>query len=245
MGQRDQKIVLFLGTSNRYRSRIAEIAFNAVAAKMGLPWRAQSRGLAVDPDAKAQALPSAAIQALQAQGIRLIETAFIPKAATSADFENAALAVALNREEHQPLLIEKFPDRVEKVEFWQIGEGSEAPAKIEREVMDLLARLLGGGGKRPEEAAPTIVTSSREPPKKAAIVKVGRETKGRRGKGVTTVSEVPLDEPGLLELAGKLKARCGTGGTVKEGIIEIQGDHRDRLVIELEKLGYKVKRAGG
>ena len=81
--------------------------------------------------------------------------------------------------------------------------------------------------------------------KKPIPVKVGRETAGRRGKGVTTVFDVPLDEDGLKELAALLKQRCGTGGTVKEGRIEIQGDQRDRIVAELEKLGYKPKRVGG
>jgi translation initiation factor 1 len=76
-------------------------------------------------------------------------------------------------------------------------------------------------------------------------VRVGRATKGRRGKGVTTVSDLPLDESGLLELAAKLKQRLGTGGTVKDGCIEIQGDQRDRIMAELQGLGYRVKRAGG
>ena len=56
---------------------------------------------------------------------------------------------------------------------------------------------------------------------------------------------VPVDESGLRELAGTLKQRCGTGGTVNDGRIEIQGDQRERIVAELEKLGYKVKRVGG
>ena len=75
--------------------------------------------------------------------------------------------------------------------------------------------------------------------------KVGRETAGRRGKGVTTVFDLPLSEAELQELAAKLKQRCGTGGTVKGGRIEIQGDNRDRVVAELERLGFKTKRAGG
>jgi translation initiation factor 1 len=62
---------------------------------------------------------------------------------------------------------------------------------------------------------------------------------------VTTVSEIPLDEVGLLELTGKLKQRCGTGGTVKDGRIEIQGHQRDRLTVVLESMGYRVKRIGG
>jgi translation initiation factor 1 len=66
------------------------------------------------------------------------------------------------------------------------------------------------------------------------IVKVGPETKGGRGKGVTTIFDVPVDEAGLLELVATLKQKCGAGGTVKDGRIEIQGDQRDRLVAVLE-----------
>ena len=62
---------------------------------------------------------------------------------------------------------------------------------------------------------------------------------------MTTVSDLPLDEAGLLELAATLKQRCGTGGTVREGRIEIQGDQRDRLAAVLESMGYRVKRVGG
>lgn len=84
-----------------------------------------------------------------------------------------------------------------------------------------------------------------EPAKKPITLKVGRETAGRRGKGVTTVFDLPMSDDKVHELAGLLKARCGTGGTVKDGRIEIQGDQRDRIIVELEKLGYKVKRVGG
>lgn len=77
------------------------------------------------------------------------------------------------------------------------------------------------------------------------IVRVRREVKGRRGKPVTTISGVPLDEAGLRELAGELKRACGSGGSVKQGVIEIQGDHRDALVAALEARGHRVKRAGG
>ena len=77
------------------------------------------------------------------------------------------------------------------------------------------------------------------------IVRVRREVKGRGGKTVTTVSGVPLASDALRVLARELKRRCGTGGSAKEGVIEIQGDHRDVLVAELEARGYSVKRAGG
>ena len=82
-------------------------------------------------------------------------------------------------------------------------------------------------------------------PQGDGIVRVGRETKGRKGKGVTVVRGVPRNQQGLRSLAKQLKQRCGSGGTVKEGVIEIQGDHRDILMKELERQGYVVKRSGG
>jgi translation initiation factor 1 len=80
---------------------------------------------------------------------------------------------------------------------------------------------------------------------KLAAIRVGRETKGRAGKGVTTVVGVPLNAVQLAELATKLKRRCGSGGTVRDGIIEIQGDHRDSIVAELIKMGWQAKKSGG
>ncbi len=76
-------------------------------------------------------------------------------------------------------------------------------------------------------------------------VRVSRETKGRKGKGVTIVSGLPVNAKELKKLAKQLKRKCGAGGTVKDGLIEIQGEHRDQLVQELHTLGYKAKRAGG
>ena len=76
-------------------------------------------------------------------------------------------------------------------------------------------------------------------------VKVRRETSGRRGKAVTTVSGVPLTDNQLKDLAGRLKKRCGVGGSVKDGVIEIQGDHRDTIVEVLRGEGYDVVLAGG
>ena len=76
-------------------------------------------------------------------------------------------------------------------------------------------------------------------------VKVRREVAGRRGKAVTTVSDVPLDDAGLRELAGRLKRRCGVGGSAKNGVIELQGDHRDLVVEMLRGEGYDVVSAGG
>jgi translation initiation factor 1 len=78
------------------------------------------------------------------------------------------------------------------------------------------------------------------------VVRVGRETKGRKGAGVTVVTGVPLAPDELAALGTQLKKRCGSGGTVRDdGVIEIQGDHRDALVTELQKRGWTVKRVGG
>ena len=76
-------------------------------------------------------------------------------------------------------------------------------------------------------------------------MKVRRETSGRRGKAVTAVYDVPLDDAGLKELAGRLKKRCGVGGSVKDGVVELQGDHRDVVVEVLRADGYDVVLAGG
>ncbi|MCR8913504.1 translation initiation factor Sui1 [Marinobacter panjinensis] len=77
------------------------------------------------------------------------------------------------------------------------------------------------------------------------VVRVSRETKGRKGKGVTLITGIPLDEKDLKAFAKILKARCGTGGTVKDGVVEIQGDQRDVLVPLLKDKGWIVKKAGG
>jgi translation initiation factor 1 len=76
-------------------------------------------------------------------------------------------------------------------------------------------------------------------------VKVRRETAGRRGKAVTTISNLPLDDAGVRELAGRLKKRCGVGGSAKDGVIELQGDHRDVVMAELRAAGYDAVLAGG
>ena len=77
------------------------------------------------------------------------------------------------------------------------------------------------------------------------IIRIRREVKGRKGKTVTTVSAFQLADDELKNFAAQLKRKCGTGGTVKDGIIIIQGDHRDTLLSELKKQGYAAKLAGG
>jgi len=76
-------------------------------------------------------------------------------------------------------------------------------------------------------------------------VRVARSVSGRGGKAVSVITGLPLDEAALAQLATELKRRCGSGGTVREGTIEIQGEHRDTLVAELKARGYDARRSGG
>ena len=104
---------------------------------------------------------------------------------------------------------------------------------------DRLVYSSARGRIRPPDAAP------KPEPRGDGIVRVRRETQGRGGKTVTTISGVALGGAALAALASELKRRCGSGGTAKDGVIEIQGDHRDLVVAELEQRGFQVKRAGG
>ena len=94
------------------------------------------------------------------------------------------------------------------------------------------------GRVKEEPKAPAI-------PQGDGIVRIRRETAGRNGKGVTTITGVLLEEAKLKDLTKALKVLCGVGGSVKDGVIEIQGDQREKLKAELEKRGFTVKLAGG
>lgn len=101
------------------------------------------------------------------------------------------------------------------------------------------------GCRRPEAQCVCKDVRGRAIRKDAGAVRVSRATQGRAGKAVTLISGLPLDEPALQALATELKRRCGSGGTVRDGSIEIQGEHRDTLVAELVRRGFAAKRAGG
>ena len=77
------------------------------------------------------------------------------------------------------------------------------------------------------------------------IVRVSRQTKARRGKAVTVIDGLDMDKTAFKKLAKELKQKCSSGGTVKHGIIEIQGDHRDKIIDELKAKGFTVKASGG
>src|ERR1043166_7931262 len=111
MSQRKGRTVLFLCTGNYYRSRFAEVLFNSVAGKMGLPWQASSRGLALERGVNnVGAMAVSAIKALEALGVQAPNAVSrLPAQVTSDDLERAALIVALKHTEHLPLLQDRFP----------------------------------------------------------------------------------------------------------------------------------------
>ncbi|MBS1952741.1 MAG: hypothetical protein JST89_01000 [Cyanobacteria bacterium SZAS-4] len=129
-------------------------------------------------------------------------------------------------------------------EQWRI----ESAATIKQNISNLIVRLILKGGKRQPSAQPSGNTISSSTTSKAAAqaaVRVGLESKGRGGKKVSVIYGLPLSDSEFDDLTTRLKRSCGTGGTFKDGQIEIQGDHRDKLMSELQKLGYKPKRTGG
>ncbi len=94
-------------------------------------------------------------------------------------------------------------------------------------------------------AVAACVCGQKPVPAGDGIVRVSRQTKGRAGKGVTLVKGLALDAVALAALGKQLKAACGSGGTVKDGVIEVQGDHCERVIEVLKAQGHTVKRAGG
>ncbi len=188
MKQRRESTVLFLCTGNYYRSRIAEVLFNSVAGKMGLPWRASSRGLALERGVNnVGPMAVEAVQALVARGLRAAaEMGRFPIQAGVGDFEAAHWIVALKEAEHLPLLQERFPAWAEKVEFWHVEDVPGVLDLIEREVMDLAARLIGGGRKRgapPPEIAIEPVVTKQEIPKKSPRGPPGSGNQGPAWQG--------------------------------------------------------------
>ncbi|WP_339898820.1 stress response translation initiation inhibitor YciH [Paraglaciecola polaris] len=95
-----------------------------------------------------------------------------------------------------------------------------------------------GGRIAPKKSQPSSVKTD-------GIIRIRRETKGRKGKGVTTLSGMDMDATQIKALCSELKKMCGTGGAVKDSVIEIQGDNRDKIKLALEKRGHTVKLAGG
>lgn len=143
MSIKSEQTVLFLCTGNYYRSRFAEILFNSMVLKLGLPWRASSRGLALERGIyNVGPMAKSAVVALERRGLTaMADFKRMPMQATDEDFENADRAIALKHEEHLPLMQERYTAWVDKVEYWRIDDVPGALALVEREVEALIAEL--------------------------------------------------------------------------------------------------------
>lgn len=140
--------VLFLCTGNYYRSRFAENMFNKYASKQGLDWEADSRGLALERGANnVGAMSRYAVAALAERGITISPDERFPQQATESDFSSSQLVIALDEEEHTPLMQERFPEWEQKIEYWLVHDvdktsPEDALGEIERRVIELIEKLI-------------------------------------------------------------------------------------------------------
>lgn len=139
--------VLFLCTGNYYRSRFAEIYFNELAADLELPWRADSRGLALELGAgNVGPLSPHTRLGLQQRGIPVTDLPRYPKSVVHHDFSLAHRIIALKEAEHRPMMEDKFPEWADRIEYWHVddvdcAEPELALAEIEVGVQDLILRI--------------------------------------------------------------------------------------------------------
>lgn len=152
---RDTSKVLFLCTGNYYRSRYAEAFFNHWAGERQLAWRAESRGFLLVPE-NVGFLSSHALARLQKQGIVHESYQRLPRLVTRDDLNAAAHVVAVKETEHRPMVAERFPDWLARIEFWEVHDldaatPDETLAHLEREVTRLLDRLVRAGSAKQQE----------------------------------------------------------------------------------------------
>jgi protein-tyrosine phosphatase len=145
--EQDMKKLLFLCTGNYYRSRYAELLFNALASTIGLAWRADSRGLDLSrAKNNVGPLSSFVAERLNRRGFGFVASPRMPQQVSAGDFADANLVIALKKAEHQPMLMAKFAEWVHRVEYWHVHDTDRSPphkalSVIEREIERLLARL--------------------------------------------------------------------------------------------------------
>lgn len=145
----DYSTILFLCTGNYYRSRFAELLFNAYAVKFGLPWRADSRALALERGIyNFGPIARSVLSALAQRGLPVPEPVRFPLPLTDDELRSAKRVVALKEAEHRPLLAERHPSWVERVEYWHIHDNDvwtveQTLTGIENHIRQLVAELRG------------------------------------------------------------------------------------------------------
>src|ERR1700722_19518327 len=190
--------LLFLCCENFDQGRLAARLFQSQAENMELSWTAATRTLATD----------------------LVNDAGSIAEATLNDLVNSNLTIVLAVEEVNVKAL--FPTWHGKYELWQLKHQSDPTETIQQNVNSLIVRLILQSGKRAPLAPPPPKQPVLAAAGKPSAVRVSLDSKARRGKKVTVVTGLALDEAALNELAASLKQTCGSGGTVKDGQIEIQ-----------------------
>jgi translation initiation factor 1 len=237
------KLLLFLSPESCEDACVANNVFKDEAQKMDLIWTSNSKLL-----------------------VGSLSENSVCNQATLEDLKTADLVILLDNSSSNASseLKSKFPGWTGKTESWDLSSGNVQNI-IGQYVGKILVRLILQGGKRQSSSTQSVSSNqnlhtsgggtvggskdannadSKNSGSKDSI-RVSRESKGRGGKTVTIVSGLTLDDAKLQELSKRLKQVCGTGGTVKDGKIEIQGDQCDRVLAELQNRGYKAKRSGG
>ncbi len=243
MNQVSQKLkrLLFVTSHDRQLGRLGEHIFNTEANKMELNWESTFATLS-----ESHEVESPFAQEIQ-QAIGENSTSDTQGRPITIEYLNQCDLLVLLETPNAACsdFGKRFANWKGQVEHWNIS-GSDPVQDVGSRVSKLVITLILKGGKRAPLAPPTPpVTARSATPAQAGTAKVSLDAKGRKGKKVTTVSALALDEAQLEKLATDLKHLCGSGGTVKDGVIEIQGDQRERILSELQKRGYKAKRAGG
>lgn len=223
--------LIFVSADNTEQASTAAQLFNAEAAKNELAWNAVAHALMNDDT----------------------------EGAAGNDFSNANLIIALSTPENHNLLQQRCSEWQGKIEYWKLESKGDEQNVIKTQLNTLLVRLILERGKRQPINQPDRCTQCQNPiskcsckskqnvlqTKKGELISIKLDKKARRGKLVTVATGFSLGPVELEKLAAALKKTCGSGGTAKDGQIEIQGDHRDKLLAELGAMGYKTRRVGG
>ena len=141
--------ILFLCTGNYYRSRFAEYLFNDLALKQGLNWVANSRGLALERGVyNIGSISKYTIAGLGERGVSLDSDIPYPMTVTESDFVAAIRIIALDKSEHHPLMLERFPKWVDNIEYWQVHDlDKTSPSEALQKIADSIQELIGELGK--------------------------------------------------------------------------------------------------
>lgn len=243
--------ILFL--SDQIDSRLAQLLFDSEARKMEVYWIASAccfnSGALSNVDSNDVETGSYSQSLKQLDVETHADLTVAPPLVTSEDLQKANLTVLIQKfgsSDSIDVFANSFPQFKGENELWKIPVDDDSVDAIMQNVKSLLVRLILKGGKRAPVPSPTPVSKPEKSQSGAkSAVRVRLESKGRGGKKVTVIFGLDMEDSELENLATALKQTCGTGGTVKDATIEIQGDQCDRVLSELKRRGMQAKRSGG